>query len=89
MLLVVIGFASCRGEERRGSWETKRGIPPADLTFRRPERWDNPPAATSAIPSVYANLTSFLAGPRACIGWRVALIEYVSRCPSFSHTRHD
>lgn len=44
----------------------------------RPERWANPPEESSVIPHVYANLISFFAGPRACIGWKFALAECVS-----------
>ncbi|KAG8959800.1 hypothetical protein FRC03_007466 [Tulasnella sp. 419] len=40
-----------------------------------PERWESPLDAISAIPSVFSNLSSFLAGPRACIGWRMAVME--------------
>lgn len=43
--------------------------------FYRPERWESPPADANAVPSVYANLMTFLSGPRACIGWRMALAE--------------
>ncbi|KAG8906125.1 hypothetical protein FRB99_007515 [Tulasnella sp. 403] len=41
----------------------------------KPERWVSPPTAALGIPSVYSNLMSFLSGPRACIGWRMALME--------------
>ncbi|RPD53163.1 cytochrome P450 [Lentinus tigrinus ALCF2SS1-7] len=42
----------------------------------KPERWLKPlpPSVADAhIPSIYANTASFLAGPRACIGYNMAL----------------
>jgi hypothetical protein len=43
----------------------------------RPERWlqNDVPKAVNAIPAVWGNTMSFLAGPHACIGYRVALIQ--------------
>ncbi|KAH9972118.1 cytochrome P450 [Lactifluus volemus] len=41
----------------------------------RPERWETIPEAVKAIPSVFSNLLTFLAGPHACIGYRFAIIE--------------
>ncbi|KAF7290990.1 hypothetical protein HMN09_01277800 [Mycena chlorophos] len=41
----------------------------------RPERWDNIPDAATAIPSIYGNLFTFLAGPHNCVGFRFALAE--------------
>ncbi|KAJ7360691.1 cytochrome P450, partial [Mycena albidolilacea] len=41
----------------------------------KPERWDAPPKAISAIPSVYANLFTFYAGGHSCIGFRFSLME--------------
>ncbi|KAG8928313.1 hypothetical protein FRC01_006128 [Tulasnella sp. 417] len=46
-----------------------------DARIFRPERWESPPATANAVPSVYANIMTFLAGPRACIGWRMAVAE--------------
>ncbi|KAG8953675.1 hypothetical protein FRC04_001879 [Tulasnella sp. 424] len=46
-----------------------------DARIFRPERWESPPADANAVPSVYANLMTFLSGPRACIGWRMAIAE--------------
>jgi hypothetical protein len=43
----------------------------------RPERWDNLPEAVSNIPGVWGHLLTFLGGPRACIGYRFSLVEYV------------
>ncbi|KAI0329991.1 cytochrome P450 [Cubamyces sp. BRFM 1775] len=41
----------------------------------KPERWENPPEATSSIPGVWGHILSFLGGPRACIGYRFSLVE--------------
>ncbi|KAJ7096873.1 cytochrome P450 [Mycena epipterygia] len=46
-----------------------------DAAEFRPERWDDVPAAASAVPGVWAHLFTFLAGPRNCIGFRFALAE--------------
>ncbi|KAH9847044.1 cytochrome P450 [Lenzites betulinus] len=40
-----------------------------------PERWEHPPKATAAIPGVWSHMLTFLGGPRACIGYRLSLIE--------------
>ncbi|KAJ7673675.1 cytochrome P450, partial [Mycena polygramma] len=41
-----------------------------------PERWTNVPGAASGIPSVWANLFTFFAGPRNCIGFKFSLVEF-------------
>ena len=49
-----------------------------DALIFRPERWLDPytlPAGAQDMPSIH--FPTFLAGPRACIGFRIALIEYV------------
>ncbi|KAH9821277.1 cytochrome P450 monooxygenase [Melampsora americana] len=46
--------------------------PDADLF--RPERWLQD-APASRLPGVWAGLMSFLGGPRACIGYRFAIME--------------
>jgi hypothetical protein len=43
----------------------------------RPERWEKTPEAAGSIPGVWGNMLTFLGGPRACIGYRFALVEYV------------
>ncbi|KAI0316032.1 cytochrome P450 [Amylostereum chailletii] len=44
----------------------------------KPERWESPPEAATSIAGVWSNLLSFSGGPRACIGYRFSVIEYVS-----------
>ncbi|KAJ7016522.1 cytochrome P450 [Mycena alexandri] len=44
----------------------------------RPSRWEHIPDAASRIPSVWANLLNFLAGPHNCIGFRFSLVEMKS-----------
>ncbi|KAJ7897833.1 cytochrome P450 [Mycena leptocephala] len=44
----------------------------------RPERWDNMPKAATAIPSVWGNLMTFLAGSHNCIGFRFSVVEIKS-----------
>ena len=47
------------------------------IDIRSVERWLNqaPPKAAQAMPSVWGNQLTFLAGPHACIGFKFALIE--------------
>ncbi|KAJ7793505.1 cytochrome P450 [Mycena olivaceomarginata] len=47
----------------------------ADADIFRPERWDATSEAVSAIPSVWGNLLTFLAGPHNCIGFRFSIVE--------------
>ncbi|KAJ7627748.1 cytochrome P450 monooxygenase [Mycena polygramma] len=49
-----------------------------DADLFRPDRWDSIPEASGAIPSVWANLLTFLAGPHNCIGFRFSLVEIKS-----------
>jgi cytochrome P450 len=46
-----------------------------DAAEFKPERWEKIPDSASAIPSVWANLLSFFAGPHHCIGFRFSLAE--------------
>ncbi|KAJ6496408.1 cytochrome P450 [Mycena sanguinolenta] len=46
-----------------------------DAAEFRPERWEEVPESVSAIPSVWANLLTFFAGPHNCIGFRFSLVE--------------
>ncbi|KAH0835841.1 cytochrome P450 [Lanmaoa asiatica] len=41
----------------------------------KPERWENIPEAVSQIPGVWGHQLTFLGGPRACIGYRFAVVE--------------
>ena len=43
----------------------------------RPERWEHPPTGTEDIPGVWGHVLSFLGGPRACIGYRFSVVEWV------------
>ncbi|KAG2159211.1 cytochrome P450 [Suillus bovinus] len=48
-----------------------------------PDRWASLPEATSQVPGVWGHLMTFLGGPRACIGYRFSLVEYVCRSLPF------
>ncbi|CAL1696958.1 unnamed protein product [Somion occarium] len=41
----------------------------------RPERWENLPEAVTEVPGVFSHLLTFVAGPRACIGYRFSVVE--------------
>ncbi|KAG8844229.1 hypothetical protein FRB96_003233 [Tulasnella sp. 330] len=47
----------------------------SDALLFRPERFDKIPDAVSEIPSMFGNVTSFGVGPKACVGWRMAVLE--------------
>jgi cytochrome P450 len=52
----------------------------SDITLKvySPDRWLHElPTAASAIPGVWGNVMTFLGGPRFCIGFKFALLEYV------------
>ena len=65
--------------------------PSLELCDFRPERWESIPEAASAIPGVWGNQLTFLGGPRACIGYRFSLVEYVlaQPCIGAADTRCD
>ncbi|EMD37124.1 hypothetical protein CERSUDRAFT_115038 [Gelatoporia subvermispora B] len=47
-----------------------------DAEVFRPERWEEKtPEGAATVPSVWKHIFTFLGGPRACIGYRFALIE--------------
>ncbi|KAJ2927120.1 hypothetical protein H1R20_g10018, partial [Candolleomyces eurysporus] len=41
----------------------------------KPERWKSLPESVKSVPGVWGNTLSFLAGPRACIGYKFSIIE--------------
>ncbi|KZT02793.1 cytochrome P450 [Laetiporus sulphureus 93-53] len=41
----------------------------------RPDRWKAIPDSAHSIPGVWGDLMTFLGGPRACIGYRFAIVE--------------
>ncbi|KIJ41087.1 hypothetical protein M422DRAFT_60506 [Sphaerobolus stellatus SS14] len=51
----------------------------------KPERWLNLPDKASDIPGLIPGLLSFLAGPRACIGYRFSMVEF--KCLIFALIR--
>ncbi|KAF8209632.1 cytochrome P450 [Mycena galopus ATCC 62051] len=40
-----------------------------------PERWERSPAISTSIPGLWSHMLTFFGGPRACIGYRFALVE--------------
>ncbi|KZV83332.1 cytochrome P450, partial [Exidia glandulosa HHB12029] len=42
----------------------------------RPERWMNMSEKASNIPGIFAGLATFIGGPRSCIGYRFAIVEF-------------
>ncbi|KAJ7646852.1 cytochrome P450 [Roridomyces roridus] len=46
-----------------------------DATEFKPERWLEDRAMNNSIPGIWGHMLSFLGGPRACIGYRFALVE--------------
>ncbi|KAH9910895.1 cytochrome P450 [Fomitopsis serialis] len=46
-----------------------------DASEFRPDRWEKRPDAAQSVPGVWGNLMTFLGGPHACIGYRLALME--------------
>ncbi|KAJ7622096.1 cytochrome P450 [Roridomyces roridus] len=41
----------------------------------KPSRWSSLPSTVTAIPTIWANLLTFFAGPNNCIGFRFAVLE--------------
>lgn len=41
-----------------------------------PDRWNSLSLIIKSMPGLYANMLTFLAGTRACIGYRFALVEF-------------
>ncbi|KAJ3928287.1 MAG: cytochrome P450 [Lentinula lateritia] len=41
----------------------------------KPERWEKVPEAATSVPGIWGHMMTFLGGPRACIGYRLSLIE--------------
>ena len=55
----------------------------------RPERWEKTPEAAASIPGVWGHMLTFLGGPRACIGYRFALVEYARPLSFRMHSSAD
>ncbi|KAF8581822.1 cytochrome P450 [Ramaria rubella] len=64
---------------------TYKGIWGEDAAEFRPERWQSLPAKASEIPGVASGMLTFIAGPRSCIGYRFAIVEF--KCLVFSLIR--
>ncbi|EKM52357.1 uncharacterized protein PHACADRAFT_101072, partial [Phanerochaete carnosa HHB-10118-sp] len=41
----------------------------------KPECWEHIPKVAASVPGVWGNLLTFMGGPRACTGYRFALVE--------------
>ncbi|KAG8881596.1 hypothetical protein FRB97_009349 [Tulasnella sp. 331] len=54
---------------------TRQDLWGSDALSFRPERYEELSDGVSDIPSMWGNVTSFSAGPRGCIGWRMAVLE--------------
>ncbi|KAF8149662.1 cytochrome P450 [Mycena galopus ATCC 62051] len=54
---------------------TEKEIWGDDAEEFKPQRWENVPAKSSAIPSVWGNQLTFFAGRNHCIGFRFSLVE--------------
>ncbi|KAF8816768.1 cytochrome P450 [Phlegmacium glaucopus] len=48
-----------------------------DSTEFKPERWVNIPDAAASVPGVWANMMTFIGGPRACIGYRFSILSEI------------
>lgn len=48
-----------------------------DARVFNPDRWLDLPNATYLIPGVWGNQLTFLGGPRGCIGFKFAIIDYI------------
>ncbi|KAG9029777.1 hypothetical protein FRB95_004929 [Tulasnella sp. JGI-2019a] len=58
--------------------DTRTDIWGSDALEFRPDRFGKLPEAVSDIPSVFSNLSTFISGPKQCIVWRMAVLEYIS-----------